>query len=166
MKTLSYVVILLLSFAAPGRAAPVYSGCAAPPSGARPSGSRTRATGSGPRAPPRHEYPVCFVHRVAYGSVGGPVGGKVGSDLGASPTLSAPATRGPYGLPAPVGRPAGYASAVTPGQVVPQNVQVMPQPGGVVQPSSMVTACSSIPQIASCGSSISDTRAHDRTQAL
>ena len=65
------------------------------------------------------------------GSVGGSVGGKVGSDLGASPTLSAPATRGPYGLPAPVGRPAGYASAVTPGQVVPQNVQVMPQPGGV-----------------------------------
>ncbi len=32
MKTLSYVVILLLSFAAPVRAAPVYSGCAAPPS--------------------------------------------------------------------------------------------------------------------------------------
>ena len=56
------------------------------------------------------------------GSVGGPVGGKVGSDLGASPTLSAPATRGPYGRPAPVGRPAGYAGAVTPGQVVPENV--------------------------------------------
>ena len=65
------------------------------------------------------------------GSVGGPVGGKVGSDLGASPTLSAPATRGPYGRPAPVGRPAGYAGAVTPGQVVPENVQVTPQPGGV-----------------------------------
>ena len=65
------------------------------------------------------------------GSVGGPVGGKVGSDLGASPTLSAPATRGPYGRPAPVGRPAGYAGAVTSGQVVPENVQVMPQPGGV-----------------------------------
>jgi Right handed beta helix region len=32
MKTLSYVVILLLSFAAPVRAVPVYSGCAAPPS--------------------------------------------------------------------------------------------------------------------------------------
>ena len=56
------------------------------------------------------------------GSVGGPVGGEVGSDLGASPTLSAPATRGPYGRPAPVGRPAGYAGAVTPGQVVPENV--------------------------------------------
>ena len=32
MKTLSYAVILLLSLAAPVRAAPVYSGCAAPPS--------------------------------------------------------------------------------------------------------------------------------------
>ena len=31
MKTLSYVVILLLSFAVPVRAAQVYSGCAAPP---------------------------------------------------------------------------------------------------------------------------------------
>ena len=65
------------------------------------------------------------------GPDGGPVGGKVGSDLGASPTLSAPATRGPYGRPAPVGRPAGYAGAVTSGQVVPENVQVTPQPGGV-----------------------------------
>jgi hypothetical protein len=65
------------------------------------------------------------------GPVGGPVGGKAGSNLSASPTLSAPATRGPYGRPAPVGRPAGYAGAVTPGQVVPENVQVTPQPGGV-----------------------------------
>ncbi len=32
MKTLSYVVLLLLSFAVPVRAAQVYSGCAAPPS--------------------------------------------------------------------------------------------------------------------------------------
>ena len=31
MKTLSYAVIMLLSFAAPLRAAQVYSGCAAPP---------------------------------------------------------------------------------------------------------------------------------------
>ena len=61
----------------------------------------------------------------------GTVGGRVGADLGTSPTQSAPATRGPYGRPAPVGRPAGYAGAVTPGQVVPENVQVMPQPGGV-----------------------------------
>lgn len=60
----------------------------------------------------------------------GAVGGRVGADLGTSPTQSA-ATRGPYGRPAPVGRPAGYAGAVTPGQVVPKNVQVVPQPGGV-----------------------------------
>ena len=66
-----------------------------------------------------------------YSQQDGPVGGKVGSNLSASPTLSAPATRGPYGRPAPVGRPAGYAGAVTPGQVVPENVQVTPQPGGV-----------------------------------
>ena len=32
MKTLGYVVILLLSFAVPVRSAQVYSGCAAPPS--------------------------------------------------------------------------------------------------------------------------------------
>ena len=65
------------------------------------------------------------------GSVGGPVGGKVGSDLSASPTQSGPAARGPYGRPPPLGRPAGYAGAVTPGQVVPENVQVLPRPGGM-----------------------------------
>jgi hypothetical protein len=59
----------------------------------------------------------------------GPVGGKVGADLGTSPQ-SAPATRGPYGAPAPLGHPAGYAGAVTPGQVVPENVPVIPQQGG------------------------------------
>jgi hypothetical protein len=61
----------------------------------------------------------------------GPVGGKVGADLGTSPTQSAPATRGPYGAPAPVGHRAGYAGAVTPGQVVPENVPVTPRPGGL-----------------------------------
>jgi hypothetical protein len=62
----------------------------------------------------------------------GPVGGKVGSDLGTSPTQSAaPATRGPYGAPAPLGHPAGYTGAVTPGQVVPENVPVIPQQGGM-----------------------------------
>jgi hypothetical protein len=65
------------------------------------------------------------------GPDGGPVGGKVGSDLSPSPTQSAPATRGPYGRPDPLGRPAGYAGAVTPGQVVPGNVQVRPRPGGM-----------------------------------
>jgi hypothetical protein len=61
----------------------------------------------------------------------GPVGGKVGADLGASPTQSAPATRGPYGAPAPIGRPADYTGRVTPGQVVPDNVPVIPQQGGM-----------------------------------
>jgi hypothetical protein len=65
------------------------------------------------------------------GPDGGPVGGKVGSDLSASPTQSPPATRGPYGRPAPLGHPAGYAGAITPGQVVPENVQVRPRPGGM-----------------------------------
>jgi hypothetical protein len=65
------------------------------------------------------------------GPDGGPVGGKVGSDLSASRGQSAPATRGPYGAPNPLGRPAGYAGAVTPGQVVPGDVQVMPRPGGM-----------------------------------
>ena len=65
------------------------------------------------------------------GPDGGPVGGKVGSDLSASPGQTAPATRGPYGAPNPLGRPAGYAGAVTPGQVVPGDVQVMPRPGGM-----------------------------------
>jgi hypothetical protein len=65
------------------------------------------------------------------GPVGGPVGGRVGSDLSTSPTQSVPATRGPYGAPAPLGRPAGYAGAVTPGQVVPEDVQVTPRAGGL-----------------------------------
>lgn len=65
------------------------------------------------------------------GPVGGPVGGKVGSDLSTSAPTAAPATRGPYGAPAPVGHPAGYTGAITPGQVVPQDVQVTPRPGGM-----------------------------------
>ncbi len=65
------------------------------------------------------------------GPDGAPVGGKVGSDLSTPPTQAAPATRGPYGRPAPLGHPAGYTGPVTPGQVVPGNVQVMPRPGGM-----------------------------------
>jgi hypothetical protein len=64
----------------------------------------------------------------------GPVGGKVGSDLTTSPTQPSGASvapRGPYNAPDPLGRPAGYAGAVTPGQVVPGNVQVTPRPGGM-----------------------------------
>jgi hypothetical protein len=74
---------------------------------------------------------VLAIPSVGYSQQDGPVGGKVGSDLGTSPTQSAPATRGPYGAPSPLGRPAGYAGAVTPGQVVPENVPVTPRPGGL-----------------------------------
>ena len=42
-----------------------------------------------------------------------------------------PPARGPYAGPATTGHPAGYAGAVTPGQVVPENVQVTPRPGGM-----------------------------------
>jgi hypothetical protein len=75
---------------------------------------------------------VLAIPSVGYSQQNGPVGGKVGSDLSTSPTQSAaPATRGPYGAPAPLGHPAGYTGAVTPGQVVPENVPVIPQPGGM-----------------------------------
>jgi hypothetical protein len=73
----------------------------------------------------------CVGYAQQNGPVGGPVGGKVGSDLGTSPTQSAPATRGPYGAPAPLGHPAGYTGALTPGQVVPEDVQITPRPGGM-----------------------------------
>jgi hypothetical protein len=81
---------------------------------------------------------VLAIPSVAYsqnsGLVGpgnGPVGGKVGADLGLAPSQSAPATRGPYGAPAPLGHPAGYTGRVTPGQVVPEDVPVIPQQGGM-----------------------------------
>lgn len=100
---------------------------------------------------------VLVIPSVGYSQQDGPVGGKVGADLGTSATLSAPATRGPYGRPAPVGRPAGFAGAVTPGPVVPENVPVYPQPGGRARASSTATASSSIQtRIASCEFSTSD----------
>jgi hypothetical protein len=69
---------------------------------------------------------------VGYSQQNGPVGGRVGSDLSPSPTQPSPsAGAGPYGRPLPLGRPAGYAGAVTAGQVVPQNVTVTPRPGGL-----------------------------------
>jgi hypothetical protein len=69
---------------------------------------------------------------VGYSQDNGPVGGKVGPDLGASPTQPGPSvgSRGPYGTPLPPGPRAGYSGSVTPGQVVPQNVPITPQPGG------------------------------------
>jgi hypothetical protein len=62
----------------------------------------------------------------------GPVGGRVGSDLSTSTTQSPSAGIGarPYGGSAAFGHPAGYTGAVTPGQVLPDEVQVTPRPGG------------------------------------
>jgi hypothetical protein len=63
----------------------------------------------------------------------GPVGGRVGSDLSTSPTQSPSVGAGlrPYGGSTAYGRPAGYSGALTPGQVVPDDVQVAPRPGGM-----------------------------------
>jgi hypothetical protein len=70
---------------------------------------------------------------VAFAQQDGPVGGRVGSDL--TPSTTAPSPTGgvgtrPYGGPSSTGHPAGFAGAVTPGQVVPDDVQVTPRPGG------------------------------------
>jgi hypothetical protein len=75
---------------------------------------------------------VLAIPSASYAQQNGPVGGRVGSDLSTSPTQQGPSagTR-PYGAPPAVGHPAGYAGAVTPGQLVPDNVQVTPRPGGM-----------------------------------
>jgi hypothetical protein len=69
---------------------------------------------------------------VAYAQQDGPVGGRVGADLSTSATQPNPsAAVRPYSPPSTFGHPAGYTGAVTPGQVVPDNVQVTPRPGGL-----------------------------------
>ena len=75
---------------------------------------------------------VLAIPSLGYAQQDGPVGGKVGADLGIAPTRPSPsvAARG-YSAPTSVGHPAGYTGAVTPGQVVPEDVQVMPRPGGM-----------------------------------
>ncbi len=70
---------------------------------------------------------------VAYAQQDGPVGGRVGSDLSTSttqPSVSGVGNR-PYGGASAFGHPAGYTGAVTPGQVLPDQVQVTPRPGGL-----------------------------------
>jgi hypothetical protein len=69
---------------------------------------------------------------VGYAQQAGPVGGRVGADLSTSTTQpnTVPSARA-YSPPPTSGHPAGYTGAVTPGQVVPDNVQVMPRPGGM-----------------------------------
>jgi hypothetical protein len=71
------------------------------------------------------------VPSVAFAQQDGSVGGRVGADLSTSPTAPglSPGT-GPYGAPSELGHHAGYAGGVTPGQVVPDNIQVTPRQGG------------------------------------
>jgi hypothetical protein len=75
---------------------------------------------------------VLAIPSVAAAQQDGPVGGRVGSDLSTTPIQPGPSVgRGPYGAPSAIGHPAGYTGAVTPGQVVPDNVQITPRPGGM-----------------------------------
>jgi hypothetical protein len=70
----------------------------------------------------------------AFAQQDGPVGGRVGSDASATTTLpstSLGAGMRPYGGASAYGHPAGYTGAVTPGQVVPDEVQVTPRSGGM-----------------------------------
>jgi hypothetical protein len=75
---------------------------------------------------------VLAIPSVAAAQQDGPVGGRVGSDLSTSPSQQSPSAGvGPYAAPSAVGHRAGYSGAVTPGQLVPDDVQVMPRPGGM-----------------------------------
>jgi hypothetical protein len=77
---------------------------------------------------------VLAIPSVAFAQQDGPVGGKVGSDLSTTTTQpSSPLGAGlrPYGGSTAYGHPAGYTGAVTPGQVVPDEVQVTPRSGGM-----------------------------------
>ena len=75
---------------------------------------------------------VLAIPSLAAAQQDGPVGGRVGSDLSTSTAQPGPSLAPrPYSVPNPTGRAAGYAGAVTPGQVLPDNVQVTPRPGGM-----------------------------------
>jgi hypothetical protein len=68
----------------------------------------------------------------AFAQQDGPVGGRVGADLSTSTTQPSPSAGSrAFAAPPSSGHAAGFAGAVTPGQVVPENVQVMPRPGGM-----------------------------------
>jgi hypothetical protein len=74
---------------------------------------------------------VLAIPTVGYSQDTGPVGGRVGSDLSTAPTQPGPSVGSrPYGTPPSPGPRAGFAGAIAPGQVVPQNVPITPQPGG------------------------------------
>jgi hypothetical protein len=67
-----------------------------------------------------------------YSQDSGLVGGRVGSDLSTSTTQPSPSigTQGPYHRPMEPGPRAGFAGTVMPGQVVPENVPVLPRQDG------------------------------------
>jgi hypothetical protein len=73
-----------------------------------------------------------FVGGSVGGSVGGPVGGPVGpegsSSLGQQPR---PSLGSPYGSPPRRGPVAGSSGSVSPSQIVPRNVPITPEPGGM-----------------------------------
>ena len=76
---------------------------------------------------------VMAIPSAAFAQQDGPVGGKVGSDLSTTTTQPLPSVGAgvrPYGGSTVYGHPAGYTGAVTPGQVVPDAVQVTPRAGG------------------------------------
>jgi hypothetical protein len=76
---------------------------------------------------------VLAIPSAAIAQQDGPVGGKVGSDLSTTTTQPSPSLGAgrPYGGSDAFGHPAGYTGAVTPGQVVPDQVQVTPRAGGM-----------------------------------
>jgi hypothetical protein len=77
---------------------------------------------------------VLAIPSAAFAQQDGPVGGKVGSDLSTTTTQPSPSVGvglRPYGGSTVYGRPAGYTGAVTPGQVLPDEVQVTPRAGGM-----------------------------------
>ena len=69
------------------------------------------------------------------GPVGGPVGGMVGPEGSSSPGPSLgqprPSLGSPYGSAPRRGPLAGSSGSVSPSQIVPRNVPVTPQPGGM-----------------------------------
>ena len=69
------------------------------------------------------------------GPVGGPVGGMLGPDGSSSPGPSLgqprPSLGSPYGSQRTPGPRAGSSGAISPSQILPRNVPVTPQPGGV-----------------------------------
>jgi hypothetical protein len=75
---------------------------------------------------------VLALPSAAYSQDSSQVDGRVGPDLNISPmqTSSSLGSIGPYHRPLGPGPPAGYSSAVLPGQVVPGNVFIYTRPDG------------------------------------